>query len=110
MAGLKCEARLRTDVPAIHVFSCCTKEDVDARDEPGHDGARKTKRKKMDASNFKPIPETSFRYDGWRIVMVCFMLATFGWGFGFYGQSVYVAELQRLHGWPASLISSGTTF
>jgi MFS family permease len=42
--------------------------------------------------------------------MVCFLLATFGWGFGFYGQSVYVAELQRLHGWPASLISSGTTF
>ena len=64
----------------------------------------------MDASNFKPIPETSIRYDGWRIVVVCFLLATFGWGFGFYGQSVYVAELQRLHGWPASLISSGTTF
>jgi len=35
---------------------------------------------------------------------------TFGWGFGFYGQSVYLAELHRLHGWPASLISSGTTF
>ena len=29
---------------------------------------------------------------------------------GFYGQSVYVAELHRLRGWPASLISSGTTF
>ena len=57
-----------------------------------------------------PSDETSFRYDGWRIVVVCFLLATFGWGFGFYGQSVYVAELQRLHGWPASLISSGTTF
>jgi predicted MFS family arabinose efflux permease len=64
----------------------------------------------MDASNFKAIDETSIRYDGWRIVVVCFLLATFGWGFGFYGQSVYVAELQRLHGWPASLISSGTTF
>jgi predicted MFS family arabinose efflux permease len=36
-------------------------------------------------------------------------VATFGWGLGFYGQSVYVAELHRLHGWPASLISSGTT-
>jgi predicted MFS family arabinose efflux permease len=43
-------------------------------------------------------------------VIVCFLLATFGWGLGFYGQSVYVAELHRLHGWPASLISSGTTF
>src|SRR6201747_2557465 len=56
------------------------------------------------------IDETSIRYEGWRIVVVCFLLATFGWGLGFYGQSVYVAELHRLHGWPASLISSGTTF
>ena len=53
--------------------------------------------------------ETSIRYEGWRIVAVCFLLATFGWSFGFYGQSVYVAELHRLHGWPASLISGGTT-
>src|SRR6201991_4294670 len=64
----------------------------------------------MDASHYTPIPETSIRYEGWRIVVVCFLLATFGWGLGFYGQSVYVAELHRLHGWPASLISSGTTF
>ena len=64
----------------------------------------------MDASNQINIDETSIRYDGWRIVVVCFLLATFGWGLGFYGQSVYVAELHRLHGWPASLISSGTTF
>jgi predicted MFS family arabinose efflux permease len=63
----------------------------------------------LDARNYSPIDETSIRYDGWRIVVVCFLLATFGWGLGFYGQSVYVAELQRLHGWPASLISSGTT-
>ncbi len=56
------------------------------------------------------MDETSIRFDGWRIVVVCFLLATFGWGLGFYGQSVYVAELHRLHGWPASLISSGTTF
>ncbi|MBR0716656.1 MFS transporter [Bradyrhizobium liaoningense] len=56
------------------------------------------------------VDESSLRYEGWRIVAVCFLLATFGWGLGFYGQSVYVAELQRLHGWPTSLISSGTTF
>src|SRR3954463_12323084 len=64
----------------------------------------------MDASRYTPIDESSIRYDGWRIVLVCFLLATFGWGLGFYGQSVYVAELQRAHGWSASLISSGTTF
>ena len=54
--------------------------------------------------------ETSARYEGWRIVVVCFLVATFGWGLGFYGQTVYLAELHRLHGWPASLISSATTF
>jgi MFS family permease len=64
----------------------------------------------LDASSRIAIDETSIRYDGWRIVLVCFLLATFGWGLGFYGQSVYVAELHRLRGWPASLISSGTTF
>src|SRR6266852_78853 len=64
----------------------------------------------LDSLSEQSIDETSARYDGWRIVAVCFLVATFGWGFGFYGQSVYVAELHRLHGWPASLISSGTTF
>jgi MFS family permease len=63
----------------------------------------------LDASTHIAIDESSIRYDGWRIVAVCFLVATFGWGLGFYGQSVYVAELHRLHGWPASLISSGTT-
>jgi predicted MFS family arabinose efflux permease len=56
------------------------------------------------------IDEDSIRYDGWRIVAVCFLVATFGWAFGFYGQSVYVAELHRIHGWPTSLISTATTF
>ncbi|HJZ21434.1 MAG TPA: MFS transporter [Bradyrhizobium sp.] len=64
----------------------------------------------MDAYSRTAIDETSVHYDGWRIVAVCFLVATFGWGFGFYGQSVYLAELHRLHGWPAALISSATTF
>src|ERR1700726_2687905 len=64
----------------------------------------------LDASSDIAVNETSIRYDGWRIVAGCFLVATFGWGLGFYGQSVYLAELHRLHGWPASLISSGTTF
>ena len=63
----------------------------------------------MDASDSYSIDESSVRYDGWRIVAVCFVVATFGWAFGFYGQSVYVAELHRQHGWPASLISAATT-
>src|SRR5882672_4727327 len=64
----------------------------------------------LDSSKQASLDETSARYEGWRIVVVCFLVATFGWGLGFYGQSVYVAELHRLRGWPASLISSGTTF
>jgi predicted MFS family arabinose efflux permease len=64
----------------------------------------------MDASTHAVIDETSVHYDGWRIVAVCFVVATFGWGLGFYGQGVYLAELHRLHGWPTSLISSATTF
>jgi len=64
----------------------------------------------LDASSPIRIDEASVRYDGWRIVAVCFLVATFGWAFGFYGQSVYLAELHRQHGWPASLISGATTF
>ena len=64
----------------------------------------------MDASTYIAVDEGSLRYEGWRIVGVCFLVATFGWAFGFYGQSVYLAELHRAHGWPASLISGATTF
>ena len=64
----------------------------------------------MNQSGHIALDESSARYDGWRIVVVCFLVATFGWAFGFYGQSVYLAELNRLHGWPTSLISAATTF
>jgi predicted MFS family arabinose efflux permease len=64
----------------------------------------------MDASSHIAADEASVRYEGWRVVAVCFLVATFGWAFGFYGQSVYLAELHREHGWPASLISGATTF
>src|ERR1022692_4219555 len=76
---------------------------------PGHDDV-KTSEPTVDASSHIAVDETSARYEGWRIVAVCFLVATFGWGLGFYGQSVYLAELHRLHGWPASLISYATTF
>jgi predicted MFS family arabinose efflux permease len=82
---------------------------VDGRDKPGHDVQTK-KRHTLASFIETSIAETSARYDGWRIVAICFLVATFGWAFGFYGQSVYLAELHRLHGWPASLISSATTF
>ena len=46
---------------------------------------------------------------GWSVVLVCFCVATFAWGFGFYGQSVYLADLHATRGWPSSLIASATT-
>src|SRR3977135_2487178 len=55
------------------------------------------------------LDETSPRYFGWRVVFACFLIALACWGFGLYGHSVYLAELQRLHGWPASLISGAST-
>jgi MFS family permease len=61
------------------------------------------------AAHGKAVDEASIRYEGWPIVAVCFLIATFAWAGGFYGQGVYLAELQRLHGWPASLISTATT-
>jgi predicted MFS family arabinose efflux permease len=65
----------------------------------------------VDASSpITTTDESSLRYEGWRIVAVCFLVATFGWAFGFYGQSVYLAELHRAYGWPASLVSGATTF
>ncbi|HEX2215784.1 MAG TPA: MFS transporter [Xanthobacteraceae bacterium] len=59
--------------------------------------------------NVIELRETSLRYPGWRVVLVCFAMALFGWGFGFYGHAVYLAELHRLHGWPTGLIASAST-
>ena len=52
---------------------------------------------------------TSEFREGWSVVLVCFCVATFAWGFGFYGQSVFLAELHATRGWPTSLIASATT-
>lgn len=46
---------------------------------------------------------------GWPAVFTCFCVAIFSWGFGFYGQAVFLAELHRLRGWPTSLIGGATT-
>jgi MFS family permease len=46
---------------------------------------------------------------GWYIVVVCFLIALFGWGLGFYGLGIYLTSLQALHGWSTALISSAIT-
>src|SRR5271170_2506005 len=45
----------------------------------------------------------------WPAVLACFCAAVTAWGFGFYGQSVYLAALQAAHGWSTTLIASATT-
>ena len=61
------------------------------------------------APDTSPSPETSLRYAGWRVVLACFIMAMFLFGFGLYGQSVYLAELRRLNGWTTGLISGAST-
>jgi MFS family permease len=59
--------------------------------------------------DFAGVAESSRQYFGWRIVAALFVIAVLAWGFGFYGHAVYLAELQRLHGWPTSLIAAAST-
>src|SRR5947208_11342387 len=56
-----------------------------------------------------PSDETSLRYAGWRVVLGCFIVALFLFGFALYGHGVYLAELQRQNGWPVALISGAST-
>jgi len=46
---------------------------------------------------------------GWNVVAATFVMALFTFGLGFYGLTVYVATLQRLHGWSASTVSAPVT-
>jgi hypothetical protein len=39
------------------------------------------------------MTESSMRYPGWQVVIACFAMTFFGFGFGFYGHSVYLAAL-----------------
>ena len=48
-------------------------------------------------------------FHGWNVVAATFVMAMFSFGLGFYGLTVYVATLQRLHGWSAATVSSPVT-
>ena len=60
------------------------------------------------ASSGADAPVEEFRR-GWPVVLACFFTATFAWGFGFHGNSVYVAVLHDTRGWSLSLITGATT-
>src|SRR5262249_46564531 len=48
-------------------------------------------------------------FHGWNVVGATFLMALFTFGLGFYGVTVYVAALQRLHGWSAAAVSAPVT-
>jgi len=48
-------------------------------------------------------------YHGWKVVGCAFLIAVFGWGFGFYGIGVFLAELVERRGWATSSVSSAVT-
>ena len=48
-------------------------------------------------------------YHGWKVVVCAFLIAVFGWGFGFYGIGVFLAELVERHGWATGSVSSAVT-
>jgi hypothetical protein len=53
--------------------------------------------------------ESSPRYFGWRVVAGLFLVVVAAWGFGFYGQGVYLAEFSRRFGWPVAAIAGAST-
>lgn len=50
------------------------------------------------------------RYHGWWVVVCCFTIALYGWGFGFYGLALYLVALHKAWGWSPAQISSAITF
>ena len=46
---------------------------------------------------------------GRKIVSVCFPMALFSWGIGFYGPGIYLVSFKARHGWSTSLILSAIT-
>jgi hypothetical protein len=46
---------------------------------------------------------------GWRVVGAVFVLATFGWGLGFYGPPVYLHAVHEMRGWSLNVVSTAVT-
>jgi MFS family permease len=46
---------------------------------------------------------------GWKVVAAAFTVATFSFGVGYYGPSVFLNVLHEEHGWPVSVISAAIT-
>src|SRR5205085_4990577 len=61
------------------------------------------------ASNPATASGGKVTFFGWRIVAAVFVLATFGWGLGFYGPPVFLHAVHEARGWSLAIISTGVT-
>ena len=48
-------------------------------------------------------------YWGWLVVAAAFLVATFGFGLGFYGPGIYLVALNAGHGWSTEALSTAVT-
>ena len=55
-----------------------------------------------------PAP-TARPFFGWHVVAATFLLATFGWGVGFYGPPVFLYAVVERTGWPVAVVSGAVT-
>lgn len=55
-----------------------------------------------------PAP-TARPFFGWQVVAATFLLATFGWGVGFYGPPVFLYAVVARTGWPVAIVSGAVT-
>ena len=46
---------------------------------------------------------------GWCVVAMAFLVATFAWGFGFYGMPVFLHQLSVMRGWSVATVSGAIT-
>lgn len=63
----------------------------------------------MSDGRTSPVHVPSELRQFWPVVLACFATALFGWGFGFTGSSIYLADLHRLRGWSTGIIASAIT-
>lgn len=53
--------------------------------------------------------QSSQPFFGRRVVAATFILATFGWGLGFYGPPIFLQTVRATHDWSVVLVSSAVT-
>src|SRR5215472_4351968 len=63
----------------------------------------------MEAHSILRAAPAARLYRGWPVVAAAFLVATFGFGLGFYGPGIYLVALKARHGWSTGELSSAIT-